>query len=146
MARADGGPGASTLEPKDGRRDELVQLLAELAKHIRGEPGYLQYSVHRPLGEDKGPLLVIQRYTSLEATKNTARGRAARRPGSASSSQRPRPLPSCSNRSRSGTTRRSNSGSVPQRLSYSLRDEEGTDRGPLIGALSCRKPVSPPTW
>ena len=50
----------STLEPKDGRRDELVELLAELAKHIRGEPGYLQYSVHRPLGEDKGPLLVIQ--------------------------------------------------------------------------------------
>src|SRR4029079_3755465 len=51
----------STLEPKDGRRDQLVELLAELAKHIRGEPGYLQYSVHRPLGEDKGPLLVIQR-------------------------------------------------------------------------------------
>jgi hypothetical protein len=25
----------STLEPKDGRRDELVEVLAELAKHIR---------------------------------------------------------------------------------------------------------------
>ena len=71
----------STLEPKDGRRDELVELLAELAKHIRGEPGYLQYSVHRPLGEDKGPLLVIQRYTSLEAYEqhsSWARGQVPR--------------------------------------------------------------------
>jgi len=71
----------STLEPKDGRRDQLVELLAELAKHIRGEPGYLQYSVHRPLGEDKGPLLVIQRYTSLEAYQehsSWARGQAPR--------------------------------------------------------------------
>ena len=46
--------------------------------------------------------------------------------GLASSSQRLPPLPSCSNRSRSGTTRRSNGGSVPQRLSYSL----ATRRGP----------------
>jgi quinol monooxygenase YgiN len=68
----------STLEPKDGRRDELVELLAELAKHIRGELGYLQYSVHRALG---GPLLVIQRYTSLEAYQehsSWARGQAPR--------------------------------------------------------------------
>jgi quinol monooxygenase YgiN len=71
----------STLEPKDGRRDELVELLAELAKHIRGEPGFLQYSVHRPLGEDKGPLLVIQRYASLEAYQkhsSWARGQVPR--------------------------------------------------------------------
>jgi quinol monooxygenase YgiN len=71
----------STLEPKDGQRDELVQLLAELAKHIRGEPGYPQYSVHRPLGEDERPLLVIQRYTSLEAYQehsSWARGQAPR--------------------------------------------------------------------
>lgn len=57
----------STLEPKDGRRDELLELLAELAKHIRGEPGFVQYSVHRPLGDDDGPLLVIQKYASVEA-------------------------------------------------------------------------------
>jgi quinol monooxygenase YgiN len=71
----------STLKPKDGRRDKLVELLAELAKHIRGEPGYLQYSLHRPLGEDKGPLLVIQRYISLEAYQehsSWARGQAPR--------------------------------------------------------------------
>lgn len=57
----------STLQPKNGRRDELVELLTELAKHIRAEPGYIEYSVHRPLGDDNGPLLVIQRYTSVEA-------------------------------------------------------------------------------
>jgi quinol monooxygenase YgiN len=57
----------STLEPKDGRRDELVELLAELAKHIRAEPGFMEYSVHRLLGDDSGPLLVIQRYASIEA-------------------------------------------------------------------------------
>lgn len=71
----------STMEPKDGQRDQLVQLLAELAKHIRAEPVYLQYSVHRPLGEDTGPLLVIQRYTSLEAYQehsSWARGQVSR--------------------------------------------------------------------
>jgi quinol monooxygenase YgiN len=57
----------TTLEPQDGRRDELVGLLAELAKHIRGEPGFMQYSVYRPLGGDSGPLLVIQMYASVEA-------------------------------------------------------------------------------
>jgi hypothetical protein len=36
----------TTLEPKEGRRDELVGLLAELAKHIRGEPGFMQYQEH----------------------------------------------------------------------------------------------------
>ncbi len=71
----------STLEPKHGRHNELVELLAELAKHIRGEPGCLQYSVYRPLGEEKGSLLVIQRYTSLEAYQehsSWARGQAPR--------------------------------------------------------------------
>lgn len=57
----------STLEPKSGRRDELVELLAEFAKHIRAEPECMQYSVHRPLGGDDGPLLVIQMYASVEA-------------------------------------------------------------------------------
>ena len=57
----------STLEPKAGRRDELIELLAELAKHIHAEPGFMQYSVHRPLGDDNGPLLVIQMYASVEA-------------------------------------------------------------------------------
>jgi quinol monooxygenase YgiN len=58
---------ASTLQPKNGRHDELVELLAELARHIRAEPGCIEYSVHRPLGDDNSPLLVIQRYASVEA-------------------------------------------------------------------------------
>ncbi len=57
----------TTLEPKDGRRDELVALLAEFAEHIRGEPGFMQYSAYQPLGDDDGPLLVIQMYASVEA-------------------------------------------------------------------------------
>ena len=58
---------ASTLEPRSGRRDELVELLAELAQHMRAEPGCTQYSVHRPLGGGDGPLLIIQGYVSVEA-------------------------------------------------------------------------------
>ena len=58
---------ASALQPKNGRHDDLVELLAELAGHIRAEPGCIEYSVHRPLGDDNGPLLVIQRYASVEA-------------------------------------------------------------------------------
>ena len=58
---------ASTMEPKDGHLDDLVQLLAELAAHIHDEAGCLQYSVYRPLGENRGPLLIMQRYASLEA-------------------------------------------------------------------------------
>jgi quinol monooxygenase YgiN len=95
----------STLEPKDERRDELVELLAELAKHIRGEPGYLQYSVHRPLGETRARSWSSRDTPRSRRTKSTARGRAARHPGLASSSQRLPSLPSCSNRSRSGTMR-----------------------------------------
>jgi quinol monooxygenase YgiN len=129
----------STLEPKDGRRDELVELLAELAKHIRGEPGYLQYSVHRPLGEDKGPLLVIQRYTSLEAYQehsSWARGQAPRISELLATPPAPpvlfEPVPL-------GTTRRSNGGSAPQRVVLFPRDEEGTDRRRLAAILVRRR-------
>ena len=96
----------TTLEPKDGRRDELVGLLAELAKHIRGEPGFMQYSVYRPA--------IAARFWSSRCTprsrriRSTTCGCAARYRGSASSSQRPPPLLPYSNRSRSATTRRRN--------------------------------------
>ncbi|MBE1496194.1 3-oxoacyl-[acyl-carrier protein] reductase [Amycolatopsis lexingtonensis] len=56
----------STMEPKDGRREDLVALLAELAPRIRAEPGCLRYTVHRTHGEADGPLLVIQEFTSIE--------------------------------------------------------------------------------
>lgn len=58
---------ASTMEPKSGRREDLLEVLAELAAQIRAEPGCLHYSVHRPRGEADGPLLVIQRFASIEA-------------------------------------------------------------------------------
>ena len=64
----------TTLEPKDGRRDELVGLLAELAKHIRGEPGFMQYSVYRPLGV---PYVVTQRDTDVSAVRERLVGRTS---------------------------------------------------------------------
>jgi NAD(P)-dependent dehydrogenase (short-subunit alcohol dehydrogenase family) len=57
----------STLEPKQGRRDDLLELLAELAPRIRAEAGCLRYSVHSPHGHGDGPLLVIQMFASAEA-------------------------------------------------------------------------------
>ena len=96
----------TTLEPKDGRRDELLGLLAELAKHIRGEPGFMQYSVYRPLGGDNGQLLVIQMHASVEAYQehnSWVRGQIPRI--SELLAAPPAPLP-YSNRSRSATTRR----------------------------------------
>lgn len=56
----------STMEPKDGRHEDLVALLAELAPLIRAEPACLRYTVHRTHSEADGPLLVIQEFTSIE--------------------------------------------------------------------------------
>ena len=56
----------STLTPKQGQRKDLLALLAELAPQIRAEPGCLRYSVHGTRGDDNGPLLIIQEYTSAE--------------------------------------------------------------------------------
>ena len=115
----------STLEPKD-RRDKLVELLAELAKHIRGDRATCSSRCTARSARTRARSWSSRGTPRSRRTKSTARGRAARYPGLASSSQRLPLLPSCSNRSRSGTTRRSNGGSVPQRLSYSL----ATSRGP----------------
>ena len=56
----------SRMQPKKGRRDDLLALLAELAPQIRAEPGCLRYSVHSSIGDDHGPLLVIQMFASIE--------------------------------------------------------------------------------
>ncbi|WP_335981945.1 SDR family oxidoreductase [Streptomyces sp. CA2R106] len=64
----------STMEPKDGRRADLLEVLAELAEQIRAEPGCLHYSVHRTRGEDSGPLLVVQMFASIQAfTEHSAK-------------------------------------------------------------------------
>ncbi|MFG1827953.1 SDR family oxidoreductase [Microbispora bryophytorum] len=57
----------STMEPKNRRREDLLEVLAELAPQIRAEPGCLHYSVHRARGHADGPLLVIQMFASIEA-------------------------------------------------------------------------------
>lgn len=57
----------STLRPKEGQRDNLIALLAQLAPQIRAEPGNLRYSVHAARDDDHGPLLVIQEFASAEA-------------------------------------------------------------------------------
>jgi NAD(P)-dependent dehydrogenase (short-subunit alcohol dehydrogenase family) len=54
----------STMTPRPGQRNDLLALLAELAPQIRAEPGCLRYSVHGTLGDDNGPLLIIQEYES----------------------------------------------------------------------------------
>ncbi|MFJ2263678.1 putative quinol monooxygenase [Streptomyces sp. NPDC087844] len=64
----------STMEPRNGRREDLLEVLAELAQQIRAEPGCLHYSVRRPRGDVDGPLLVIQKFASIEAfTEYSAR-------------------------------------------------------------------------
>ncbi|MFJ5306851.1 putative quinol monooxygenase [Streptomyces sp. NPDC088350] len=57
----------STMEPRNGRREDLLEVLADLAPRIRAEPGCLHYSVHRARGDTDGPLLVIQMFASIEA-------------------------------------------------------------------------------
>jgi quinol monooxygenase YgiN len=57
----------STMEPRNGRREDLLEVLAELAPQIRAEPGCLHYSAHRARGDADGPLLVIQMFASIEA-------------------------------------------------------------------------------
>ncbi|MER5549410.1 SDR family NAD(P)-dependent oxidoreductase [Streptomyces sp. NPDC002589] len=64
----------STLEPMEGRREDLVEVLTELAPQIRAEPGCMHYSVHRPRGGADGPLLVIQMFTSIEAFRDHSAG------------------------------------------------------------------------
>jgi quinol monooxygenase YgiN len=70
----------STMEAKTGRREDLVEVLAELATQIRAEPGCLHYSVHRTRGDADGPLLAIQVFTSIEAFTQRSANVAAQIP------------------------------------------------------------------
>jgi quinol monooxygenase YgiN len=55
------------LQPKDGHREQLIELLREFAGSIHQEPGGLHYSVHHAIDDKTGPLTVIQAYSSLAA-------------------------------------------------------------------------------
>src|SRR5947209_6171374 len=55
------------LQPKDGQRGQLIELLREFATSIDQEPGGLHYSVHHAIDDETGPLTVIQVYSSVAA-------------------------------------------------------------------------------
>ncbi|MEY9836452.1 SDR family NAD(P)-dependent oxidoreductase [Streptacidiphilus sp. EB103A] len=70
----------STMEARNGRREDLVEVLTELATQIRAEPGCLHYSVHRARGDADGPLLVVQAFASIEAFRQHSASIAAQIP------------------------------------------------------------------
>jgi quinol monooxygenase YgiN len=55
------------LQAKDGQRDKLIELLREFSVSMHAEPGCIHYSVHLPVGDETGPVRVIQAYSSIEA-------------------------------------------------------------------------------
>ncbi|WP_022886854.1 putative quinol monooxygenase [Glaciibacter superstes] len=55
------------MQAQPGRQKELVALLRRFATTMHAEPGGVHYSVHRPIGDDSGPLTVIQAYASVKA-------------------------------------------------------------------------------
>ena len=55
------------LQPADGKRDVLIDLLREFGDSINADPECLHYSVHEPIEGDAGPLTVLQVYTSAAA-------------------------------------------------------------------------------
>ena len=55
------------LQAKDGKHEELIELLREFAVSIHAEVGGVHYSVHRPVDDKTGPLTVIQAFSSLQA-------------------------------------------------------------------------------
>jgi quinol monooxygenase YgiN len=57
----------SRLQPKPGRRDDLIEVLRELSKSIHQEAGGVHYSVHKPIDDEDGPLTIIQVCSSIEA-------------------------------------------------------------------------------
>ena len=70
----------STMKPKQGRRDDLLALLAELAPQIRSQAGCPRYSVHSPRADDDGRLLVLQMFASAPAFAAHAEAVAAQLP------------------------------------------------------------------
>lgn len=60
------------LQPKDGQRDKLIELLREFAVSMHAESGCVHYSVHQPVEDETGPLRVIQAYSSIEALQEHA--------------------------------------------------------------------------
>ena len=58
---------STVFRPEEGRRADLVDLLFELRRQIRGEAGNLEYSIHRALDAGDPGILVIQAFESEDA-------------------------------------------------------------------------------
>ncbi|MFJ7217747.1 SDR family oxidoreductase [Amycolatopsis sp. NPDC098790] len=57
----------STMRPKPGRENELLDLLRELAPRIRAEPGCLRYSAHLTRDAGHPAVLILMEFESREA-------------------------------------------------------------------------------
>lgn len=68
------------LQAKDGHREELIELLRELAVSMHAEIGRVHYSIHEPVEDETGPLTVIQAYSSIEAYEEHAAWMSPRLP------------------------------------------------------------------
>jgi quinol monooxygenase YgiN len=55
------------LQAKDGKHEQLIDLLREFAASIHTEAGGVHYSVHQPIDDKTAPLTVIQAFSSLQA-------------------------------------------------------------------------------
>lgn len=78
------------LQPADGKRDALIDLLREFADPINADAECLHYSVHEPIDDEAAPLTVIQAYTSVAGRPSISRdtvGSDATRPNTAGSAR-----------------------------------------------------------
>ena len=55
------------LQAKDGKHEQLIELLRDFAVSIHAEAGGIHYSVHQPIDDKTGPLTVIQVFSSVQA-------------------------------------------------------------------------------
>src|SRR3954447_6141040 len=55
------------LQPAEGKREALLELLREFATSIHADPGCLHYSIHEPVDDEVAPFTVIQAYSSVSA-------------------------------------------------------------------------------
>ena len=58
------------LVPREGTLQDLLDVLARLVPRVHAEePGNLLYAVHRVHDEENGPVVMVERFASIEAFK-----------------------------------------------------------------------------
>ena len=56
------------LVPREGALQELLDILATLVPRVHAEePGNVLYAAHRVRGEENGPVVMVERFASIEA-------------------------------------------------------------------------------